>query len=135
MAIMTIPALTDTARAFLRTPAPAVVATIGRNGQPVSAATWYLLQDDDTILMNIQAGRARVRHLQADPRVALTVLGEDWYQHISIQGRVTEIHDDPDLAEIDRISEHYTGKPYPVRDKQRVSAVVTIDRWFGWHAG
>ncbi len=125
--------LTDSVRTFLRRPAAAVVATLGRNGQPVSAATWYLLQDDDTILMNIQAGRARVRHLQADPRVALTVLGDDWYQHISIQGTVTDLSTDPDMSVIDRVAEHYTGKPYPVRDKQRVTAVARIDSWFGWH--
>ena len=130
---MTSSPLTDTVREFLRRPAPAVVATLGRSGQPVTAATWYLLQDDDTILMNIQAGRARIRHLQADPRVALTVLGESWYQHISIQGTVTEISTDPDMSVIDRISEHYTGKPYAVRDKQRVTVVAGIDSWFGWH--
>jgi PPOX class probable F420-dependent enzyme len=132
---MTSSPLTDNVREFLRRPAAAVVATLGRHGQPVSAATWYLLQDDDNILMNIQAGRARIRHLQADPRVALTVLGESWYQHISIQGTVTDIHTDPDMSVIDRISEHYTGKPYPVRDKERVTVVARIDRWFGWHAG
>lgn len=132
---MTTTPLTDTVREFLRRPAPAVVGTIGAHGQPVTAATWYLLQDDDTILMNIQAGRVRIRHLQADPRVALTVLGESWYQHISIQGHVTDIRTDPDMSVIDRISQHYTGEPYPVRDKERVSVVVTIDRWFGWHAG
>src|SRR5699024_6118918 len=116
-----------------RRPAPAVMATVGRHGQPVSAATWYLLQDDDTILVNIQAGRARIRHLQAEPRLALTVLGESWYQHISIQGRVTDLHTDPDMSVIDRRAEHYTGKPYPVRDKERVSVVAAIDSWFGWH--
>lgn len=125
--------LTDSARDFLRKPSPAVVGTLGRHGQPVTAATWFLLQDDDTILLNIQAGRARIRHVKDDPRIALTVLGEDWYRHLSIQGRVTDMQPDPDLSVIDRISRHYTGEDYGIRDSERVSMVVGIDRWFAWH--
>jgi PPOX class probable F420-dependent enzyme len=125
--------LTDTARDFLRKPSPAVVGTLGRHGQPVTAATWFLLQDDDTVLLNIESGRARIRHVKDDPRIALTVLGENWYSHLSIQGRVTDMQPDPDLSVIDRIARHYTGEEYRVRDKQRVSMVVEIDSWFGWH--
>jgi len=131
--IMTNPPLTDAVREFLRRPAPCVVGTLGQHGQPVTAATWFRLQDDDTILLNIQAGRARIRHVSADPRIALTVLGETWYQHVSIQGRVTDMHTDADLSVIDAISEHYTGTPYAVRDKERVSMLVQIDRYFGWN--
>ena len=32
------------------------------------------------------------------------------------------IHDDTDLADIDRLSMRYNGVPYPVRDAPRVSA-------------
>ncbi len=125
--------LTDDLREFLRKPLPCVVATLGKNGQPVTAATWYMLQDDDTILLNVQAGRARIRHVEADPRVALTILGESWYQHVSIQGRVTELRTDPDLSVIDRIAQHYNGKDHATRDQERVSMVVTIDRLFVWN--
>lgn len=126
--------LTDTVRAFLRRPAPCVVGTLGRYGQPVTAATWFLLRDDDTILINIEQGRARIRHLAADPRIALTVMGVDsWYSHVSIQGRVVRVEIDPDMSVIDRLSQHYTGKDYPVRDRQRVSHVIEIDRLFTWN--
>lgn len=125
--------MTEVLREFLRKPLPCVVGTLGRSGQPVTAATWFELQDDDTILLNIQAGRARIRHVEADPRVALTVMGESWYQHVSIQGRVTDMHTDPDLSVIDRIARHYTGQDYQARDKERVSMVVAIDRLFVWN--
>ena len=125
--------LTDPIREFLRGPQPCVIATLGKHGQPVTAATWYLLQDDDTILLNIEAGRARIRHVDADPRVALTVMGESWYHHVSIQGRVIDMHTDPDLSAIDKVARHYTGKDYPVRDKERVSMVVAIDSYFTWN--
>jgi PPOX class probable F420-dependent enzyme len=125
--------LTDAVREMLRKQNPAVIATIGGNGQPVTAATWYLLTDDDTILFNIEDGRARIRHLAADPRFALTVLDDNWYTQVSIQGRVAETSEDTDLTDIDRISIHYTGHPYPVRDRRRLSYHGVIDTWFGWH--
>ena len=57
------------------------------DGQPVSVATWYLL-DGDEVLVNMDAGRRRLDYLRADPRVSLTVLdGADWYSHVSLQGR------------------------------------------------
>lgn len=125
--------LTDPLRQFLRNPQPCVVATLGKQGQPVTAATWYLLEDDDTILLNIEAGRARIRHVERDPRVALTVMGDSWYQHVSIQGHVTGMSADADMTAIDRIARHYTGKEYPVRDKERVSMTVAIDSVFTWN--
>lgn len=56
---------------------------------------------------------------------------EDWVTHVSLQqGR--RIRRRPDLAEIDRIARHYTGQPYGVRDRKRVSAWIEIERWHAW---
>ena len=38
------------------------------------------------------------------------------------------------MADIDRISRHYTGNPYPRRDRGRVSAWIVVDGWHGWGA-
>jgi PPOX class probable F420-dependent enzyme len=126
--------LPDELRALLTKPNPAVMATLGAEGQPVSVATWYVL-DGDRILINLDEGRKRLEHLRRDPRVSLTVLDEaSWYTHVSIQGRVVELAEDPDLSGIDRLSIHYGGKPYPARDRGRVNAWIEIDRWHGWGA-
>lgn len=125
--------LSDAVREMLRKPNPAVIATIGRTGQPVTAATWYLLEDDDRIMFNIEDGRARIRHLEADPRFALTVLDQNWYTQVSVQGHVVETTVDEGLHDIDRLSVHYGGHPYPIRDKTRTSYRGVIDTWFGWH--
>ena len=125
----------DDVAALLARPNPAVMATVRPDGAPVSVATWYLLEDDGRILLGLDAGRARLRHLRADPRVSLTALAEgDWYTHVSVQGRVVSIVDDEGLRDIDRLSQHYTGRDYPVRDRARVSAHVEVDRWHGWGA-
>ena len=117
---------------LLRRPNPAVMATLAKDGRPVSVATWYLFEDDGRVLLNLDAGRARLAHIRRDPRVALTVLGDDWYTHVSLQGRVASLVDDEDLRDIDRLARHYTGKPYSNRGRPRVSAYVEVDRWHGW---
>jgi PPOX class probable F420-dependent enzyme len=119
-------------RALLAKPNPSVISTLAKDGRPVSVATWYLL-DGDRILVNMDEGRRRLDHIRRDPRVSLTVLDEaDWYTHVSVQGRVMELADDPDLEGIDRLSRHYTGQAYPVRDRKRLNAWIEIDRWHGW---
>jgi PPOX class probable F420-dependent enzyme len=121
---------------LLAKPNPAVMATIAADGRPVTVATWYLLEDDGTILLGLDSGRARLDHLRRDPRVSLTALAQDdWYTHVSVQGRVGEIVDDEGLRDIDRLSRHYTGEPYARRDRPRVSTHLTIERWHGWSGG
>jgi PPOX class probable F420-dependent enzyme len=116
---------------FLAKPNPAVIATVRPDGQPVSVATWYVW-DTGRILVNMDKSRKRLDYLRENPRVSLTVVdGDDWYTHVSLQGTV-ELVDDPDMADIDRISQHYLGKPYSTRDRERISAWMDIDRWHGW---
>ncbi|MDT0464399.1 PPOX class F420-dependent oxidoreductase [Streptomyces gibsoniae] len=129
---MSKPPLPAEAVELLRRANPSVIATLRSDGAPVSTPTWYLW-DDGRVLVNMDEGRVRLRHLRRDPRVTLTVLdGGDWYTHVTLVGRVGEMYDDEGLADIDRVSQHYIGKPYPRRDRARVSAWIEVDRWHGW---
>lgn len=126
--------LPDALRELLAKPNPAVMVSLRHDGAPVSVATWYLL-DGDRFLVNMDSGRKRLDHLRRDTRVSLTVLdGDDWYTHVSVQGRVVELRDDEGMVDVDRICSHYTGDAYPVRDRGRVSAYIEVDRWHGWGA-
>ena len=126
------PPLPDDLRTLLEKPNPAVITTLRADGQPVSVATWYVL-DGDRVLVNMDATRKRLEHLRRDPRVSLTVLDEaGWYTHVSLLGRVTDLTADEALRDIDRVSQHYTGRAYPDRESPRVSGWVEIDRWHGW---
>jgi PPOX class probable F420-dependent enzyme len=119
---------------FLSHPNPAVFASNRPDGQPVSVATWYLYEND-RILVNLASVRKRLKYLETDPRVSLTVLdGDSWYSHVSVQGHVVSLEQDPDLSVIDRVSQHYTGENYGLRDQQRVSCWFEIDRWHAWGA-
>jgi PPOX class probable F420-dependent enzyme len=118
---------------LLRQPNPAVMATLAADGRPVSVATWYILEDDGRILLGLDATRARLKHIRTDPRISLTVLAsDDWYTHVSVQGRVLSIVEDEDLRDIDRLARHYTGQAYPNRISPRVSCQVEIERWHAW---
>jgi PPOX class probable F420-dependent enzyme len=117
--------------AFLALPNPAVIATLMPDGSPNSVATWYVW-DDGRVLVNMDASRARLEWMRKDPRVALTVLSEDWYTHVSLRGRVESIVHDEDLADIDRIATHYTGSAYRDRGRDSWSAWIGVEAWHGW---
>ena len=121
--------------AFLRRPNPAVMATLAKDGRPVTVATWYLLEDDGRILVNLDAERVRLGHLRRDPRFALDVLDHaDWYSHVALQLVGTDFVDDTALADIDALSRQYTGEPYGARDRQRVSVRAEVRSWMAWGA-
>ncbi|MGA5316871.1 PPOX class F420-dependent oxidoreductase [Streptomyces pseudogriseolus] len=131
---MSKPPLPPEAQELLRKPNPCVMATLRSDGTPVSTPTWYLWEEG-RVLINLDEGRVRLRHLQRDPRVTLTVLDADnWYTHVTLIGRVADMHDDEDLSDIDRLSRHYGGDAYPNRERRRVSAWVEVERWHGWGA-
>jgi PPOX class probable F420-dependent enzyme len=120
-------------RSFLERANPAVVATLAKDGRPVTAATWYLLESDGGVLLNFDSERVRLRHVRRDPRIALTVLdGADWGSHVSLQLSVVAVTDDTDLSDIDALAVRYTGAPYPDRERARVSARARILSWHGW---
>ena len=127
--------LPDEVDAFLRRPNPAVVGTLRSDGSPHTVATWYDW-DGERILLNMNEGRVRLRFIRRDPRVALTVFGQEGLsRHISLRGHVVSIADDVELRDIDRLALRYTGKPFRARDERRVSAWVEVDSWDGWAGG
>lgn len=126
------PPLPDDVAEFLSRPNYATISVVRPDGQPVSVPTWYLFEGGQ-VVVNMDAGRKRLDYLRADPRVSLSAMDPDnWITHVSVQGRVVEIVDDPDLVDIDRLARHYTGQPYSVRDRARITARIDVDRWHGW---
>ena len=111
---------------FLRRPNPAVIATLRPDGSPHTVATWYDWENGH-VLVNMEVTRLRLRFMQSEPRVSLTALGEEsWYSQVSLLGRVVSLEDDPDLVDIDRLSEHYGLGPYGDRVNPRVSVLSLI---------
>ena len=115
---------------FLRAPRPAVMATVRSNGQPVTVACWYDWQDG-RLLLSMHRKAKRFGHLQDNPNVAITVLGDSWYTHVSLIGHVSEIRGDPEMVDCHALSYRYRGEPY--KDYQGTSlmtVMVDVDRYF-----
>jgi PPOX class probable F420-dependent enzyme len=127
--------LPEAAMRLLREPNPAVISVAMPSGHPMSVATWYLVEDDATVLVNMDAGRARLRWMEQRPHVSLTALkADEWYTHVSVRGPVVrwEYGAEAALADIDRLSRRYTGHEFRNRSAQRVSAWFEITHWHGW---
>jgi hypothetical protein len=45
-----------------------------------------------------------------------------------------QMREETHLADIDRLARQYTGRPYPQRDRRRISAWIAVDGWHGWGA-
>jgi PPOX class probable F420-dependent enzyme len=117
---------------FLRKPNHAVVATLRPDGSPHTAVTWYDWEDGRALL-NMEATRLRLVWMAQDGRVALSAINPDnFYEHVSLLGRIVDIHEDDGLVDIDRLSVRYNGVPYPVRDNPRVSAWMHADAYHGF---
>lgn len=117
---------------FVAAPRRAVVGTIRDDGTPVTTACWYGVDDRGRLVLSMSHDSHRLRHLRANPRVALTILGEDWYNHVSVLGTAVEFESDDDLADIDALSQRYEAVPYEDRDYRGVTVHVEVERWHTW---
>jgi PPOX class probable F420-dependent enzyme len=117
---------------FVAKPRHAVVGTVRHDGAPVTTPCWYGMDDQGRLVLSMSHDSHRLRHIRGNPRVALTLLGDDWYSHVSVLGRAVEFREDDDLADIDGLSQRYEGVPYEDRDYRGMTVVVEIDRWHTW---
>jgi PPOX class probable F420-dependent enzyme len=117
---------------FIEKPLHAVVGTVRADSTPVTTPCWYGVDAEGRIFISMGDDSHRHRHIQANPRVALTVLGDNWYSHVSIVGRAVELRPDPDLADIDELAQRYEGVEYDDREYRGVTAFIEIERWHTW---
>jgi len=122
--------LPEAVRDLLEQPRVAVLATVRRDGTPATTACWYGLQDG-RILITVYANAHRLPNIRHNPHVALTMLGEDPYQHVSISGSIVKMWDDPDMDVMNQLSMRYMGEPWPEREPC-VSMLVEIERWHAY---
>jgi PPOX class probable F420-dependent enzyme len=105
--------LTETQRAFLRDNAfSAIVTTLRADGSPHSTVVWVDEEGGD-VLFNTAEGRAKPRHLAADPRLSITVVDPaDQYRWLSVSG-TAELSTEGAREQIDHLARKYMGEDYP----------------------
>jgi len=103
------------------------VATVLPTGGPHSVPVW-ILREGDRVCFFTQPGSRKARNLSADPRVAISLVDrENAYRTAQLRGTVVETREGEEaLVTIDRLSEKYTGQPFPMRSG--VVFVVELDR-------
>jgi PPOX class probable F420-dependent enzyme len=92
------------------------LSTLRADGSPQSRPVWTTVHDGDVVFFT-QPQSPKARDLAREPRVALSVCDyENPYSSAWLRGRVSRtIEGDDALAIIDRISDVYTGQPFPMR--------------------
>lgn len=114
---------------FLERPRHAVIGTVRADGSPVTTPCWYGLEPDGRILVSMDEASHRLRHLRREPRLALTVLADDWYSHLSLLARAVEFRTDEERADIDALSRRYLDSPYDDRSYRGVTVLAEVERW------
>ena len=99
----------------LRANLMAWLTTVRPDGRPGSVPVWFLLRDDETILVYSQAAKVKLRNIGRNPRVALgldvTDLGRDI---IRIEGTAEHV---PGFPAADKVPE------YVVKYAERIGAM------------
>lgn len=92
------------------------LTTLRPDGAPQSRPVWTIVHDGNVVFFT-QPQSPKARDLAGDPRVALSVADRaNSYRSAWLRGRVVDvIEGDPALEIIDRISDAYTGRPFPMR--------------------
>jgi PPOX class probable F420-dependent enzyme len=123
--------LPDELLKLLRVASPCLLATTMPDGSPQLTQTW-VDTDGEHILINTVRTHQKVRNVERDPRVAVSVLDpDDTTRYFSVRGRVINLTAEGGAEHIEALSQRYTGGPYPWwggRDQVRVILTITAER-------
>ena len=95
----------------LHTNLMAWLSTVSPTGRPDTVPVWFLLREDDSILVYSQPGKAKLRNIDANPNVALgldvTDIGRDV---IRIEGSAVRAADHPPADHVPEYVAKYTER-------------------------
>jgi PPOX class probable F420-dependent enzyme len=125
---LTIVKLPEDLLALLREPSTCYLATSMADGSPQLTQTW-VDTDGEHVLINTVRGHLKVRNIERDPRVAVTISDPDKpSRYFQVRGRVVEVTTEGAAEHIEKLAQRYLGGPYPWyggRDQTRL--LITIE--------
>jgi PPOX class probable F420-dependent enzyme len=112
---------------LLEGPALCYIATTMPAGSPQLTQTW-VDTDGELVIINSVLTHQKVRNIQRDPRVAVAVSdAANPGFFFQIRGTVLDTVTDGAVEHIEKLSQKYTGGPYPWfggRDQTRVMLII-----------
>jgi PPOX class probable F420-dependent enzyme len=121
--------LTPAQAEFFAEPNYPVLTTLRADGTPHNTVVWVDWDEEKGLSFNTAVGRAKHRHLERNPHLALTVVKEP-YRWISVTGRGQLVTEGAD-AQIDHLAKKYLGQeryPWRAEGEVRVTVRVEIDK-------
>ena len=117
--------------ALLHQPSPCFVATVMPDGSPQLTQTW-VDTDGKHVLINTVQGFRKLKNVERDPRVAVTVADPGRpSRYYEIRGRVVNVAAEGGAEHIEALAQRYLGGPYPWfggRDQVRVIVTISADK-------
>lgn len=87
------------------------LTTVRPNGQPVSVPVWYLVRQDETILIYSQPDTVKLSNIIENPQVTLALDGTDIGRDvIRVEGTATRVEDHPAANEVPEYVAKYTER-------------------------
>jgi PPOX class probable F420-dependent enzyme len=87
------------------------LTTVNPSGRPDSVPVWFLVRDDDSILVYSEPGKAKLRNIEANPHVALgldvTDIGRDI---IRLEGTAARVPGHPRADQVPEYASKYTER-------------------------
>lgn len=104
------------------------IATLKEDGSPQVSPVW-IDHEDGLITFNTAEGRLKTDNLKRDPRVAISIINqENPYEHLLVQGKVSEITGAGADENIDALAKRYMGvDEYPLRQPGEKRVIVKIE--------
>ncbi len=103
------------------------IATIQPDGSPQVSPVWVALEGD-LVVFNSAEGRQKVKNLDRDTRVALSIHDqENPYRYIQVRGKVVEKTQEGAVQHIDQLAKRYLGlDEYPGHQPGDVRVIYKI---------
>ncbi|MET3807396.1 PPOX class probable F420-dependent enzyme [Nakamurella sp. UYEF19] len=114
--------------ALLTGGSPCYLATTMPDGSPQITQTW-VDTDGTNILINSVKGFQKMRNIERDPRVALSVADlANPFRYFQIRGTVLGVTTDGAVDHIEMLAQRYLGTPYPwYGGRDQVRLLMTIE--------
>jgi PPOX class probable F420-dependent enzyme len=117
----------------------AILSTVLPNGSPHATPVWVDVEPDGThVLVNIPEGHVKLKNINRDPRVAVTVVDSaNHFRTVQVRGTVDDQRgpEQGSNEHIDTLSKKYTGRGYTFREgEKRIIVRIKVTHVLGWSA-